>query len=189
MVSKQRVPLSLYCAVALLTAACAETGDVPPGEEMLSESTPPVAPVVADSGGVSVGSDSYVVGTIEGGPGVMIDHRFTNATGATVYLANCNGAFSVTLESEAGGEWTGVYSPPIPACLSPPLEIGPGASHEGTLIVPVGPSQPGVGVQPGRHRLVWGGLHTSWNLTGPMGELIPAAQRTSEPFEITRAPA
>jgi hypothetical protein len=64
-----------------------------------------------------------------------IPYTFTNRTGRTVYLGNCNGAFSILLEREDEDGWKTAWAPWRQTCLSPPIVIEANTVFHDTLYV------------------------------------------------------
>jgi hypothetical protein len=114
---------------------------------------------------------------------------FTNRTKGTVYIANCNGATAISLEKRLAREWTIVWTPPIPLCLSPPITIAPAATYRTHIRVFGGYAGSNVGTQfsttniPGEYRAVWGRVLSSYRADSlPFGTPLPIAQRVSNRF-------
>lgn len=121
-----------------------------------------------------------------------IRFSFTNPLPDTVYMVNCNGVVSGQLEKRSdGGQWIAMWSPVLPACLSPPVVIAPGATYEGTL--PVWGALPGTNAAPqfnsseveGVYRMVWGSLvlHYDDSRQG-FGDPVPLSVRISNAFVL-----
>ena len=118
---------------------------------------------------------------------VQIPYSFTNRTGSTVYIPNCNGGFSLSLQMQEAGEWVHAWSPVILLCLSPPIVIEPdevyqttvdvvgctsGGSCSPRLILPPTASTP--------YRIVWWAALSSYDPDRyPFGDLIPLEERVS----------
>src|SRR5688572_4121268 len=62
-----------------------------------------------------------------------IPYTYTNRSGDSVYLVNCNGDVSPSIERLVGDQWQAVWQPATNACLSPPVVIANGASYSDTL--------------------------------------------------------
>jgi hypothetical protein len=120
-----------------------------------------------------------------------IPYEFVNRTGDTVYLTNCRGDFGLRLEKWHEGEWVTAWTPVQLMCLSPPLEIGPGATFADTVHVIAG--LPGSNVMPkleveevdGAYRLVWLAGSHDYNDGEPGGALIDDRFRTSNTFTLS----
>jgi hypothetical protein len=97
----------------------------------------------------------------EGALRVEIPFTYHNHTGKTVYLLNCNGDVSPSLQKWQGGEWVRAWSPIMLLCLSQPIQVAPDAVYEYTLHVFAAPRgsntlpQFEVPVVDGTYRLVW----------------------------------
>lgn len=137
----------------------------------------------------------YVVQGTQDGWRAEIPYTFTNLTGATVHLANCNGAISLRLDRWQGGEWVPAWSPILPLCLSAPIPIEAGgtypdtvhffAGYAGTDVFP----QLGVEQLEGTYRIVWLGLLRDYDLDGgSTGTEVPLRYRTSNQFQLRVRP-
>src|SRR5262245_16702883 len=60
----------------------------------------------------------------------LIAARFTNQSGGATYFVNCNGVTSYQFEKLVDGVWKVTFAPPINLCLSPPVVVANGATHE-----------------------------------------------------------
>jgi hypothetical protein len=83
-----------------------------------------------------------------------IPHTFTNRTGRTVYLSNCNGAFSILLEREDEDRWKTAWAPWRQTCLSPPIVIEANTVFHDTLQFgehrPIAPTYLRISIKPSR---------------------------------------
>jgi hypothetical protein len=110
-----------------------------------------------------------------------IPYIFTNRTGATVQLPNCNGGFSLHLERKDRGVWRTAWSPVLLMCASPAIVINRGSRFADTLHVWGAP--PSASAYPqfdtehpsGTYRIVWDAVSSS--LQG-----IPLTMRVSNEF-------
>jgi hypothetical protein len=134
---------------------------------------------------------SYVLTSRYGGWHGAIGFSYANRTGRTVSLANCRGAYGVRLEKWQDGGWVLAYDPILQACLDAPIQIPPGASHEGSLVIEAGAR--GSNVYPqfeldeieGVYRLVISSAFWNYNHDGPpWGDKLPLAERSSGAFQI-----
>lgn len=116
---------------------------------------------------------------------------FTNRTGGTVYIVNCNEATAVSLEKRVAGQWETVWSPPIPLCLSQPITIAAGATYRTRIWIFGG--YPGVNSYPkfsttdiaGEYRAVWGQVLSSYQSDSlPFGTPLPTDRRVSNRFML-----
>lgn len=120
-----------------------------------------------------------------------IGYVFTNRTGGTVYLPNCQGEFDVELERAGSASWNVAWAPVIPACLSPPIVIKAGATVADTLLVTGGLPGSNVGPQfdradpSGTYRLVWTQALSSYDPSTGFGRIEPGEDRVSNSFELT----
>jgi len=115
---------------------------------------------------------------------------FTNRTSGTVFIVNCNGATVVYLEKRIAGQWTRVWSPPIPLCLGPPITVRAGATYRTRLRIFGG--YPGTKVFPqfsstdiaGEYRAGWANVLSSYQDRPPFGDPLPIEQRLSNRFML-----
>ena len=123
-----------------------------------------------------------------------IPYAFTNRTGRTIYLVNCNGAFSIHLEREDGEGWRTAWSPIRAACLSAPIVIEENAVFHDTLHVWGAPPDstnwsPNFDIDDpsGVYRIVWGtGVGSYDEDASPHGPLIMLEWRVSNRFTLQR---
>ena len=123
---------------------------------------------------------------------VEIGVVFTNLSPATGYFANCSGATALTLEKFEGGNWVTVWSPILPACLSPPVIVQPLTSARMNVAVFAG--YPGCSCSPkfttsdptGLYHIVWSQLYGSYNSgTLVYSSTFPVQMRVSNDFYMT----
>jgi hypothetical protein len=123
-----------------------------------------------------------------------IPYTFTNRTGRTVYLGNCNGAFSILLEREDEDGWKTAWAPWRQTCLSSPIVIEAHTVFHDTLHVWGAPAD-GTNVSPhfdqddpsSVYRIVWGTGLWSYDESGPpFGTLIRLDWRVSNRFTLQR---
>lgn len=122
---------------------------------------------------------------------VDIPFEFRNATGRTVYIVNCHGAYGLELQRRVGGSWRTIWAPAVPECLGPPIVIPPGATRAETVRVegwlPGGNTYPDLpaGNLSGVYRIVVGPYVHEYDIErGGWGDALPIAQRTSNSFRI-----
>jgi hypothetical protein len=122
---------------------------------------------------------------------VQIPFVFTNRTGGTVYVVNCNGATSLELQRWQNGAWVTVWTPVLAMCLSPPITIARGAEHRSGVHVWAGDR--GSNTYPqftmdeiaGEYRIRWGGVYSDYDSNRyPFGTEVPEAQRVSNTFRL-----
>lgn len=106
---------------------------------------------------------------------------YVNRTGKPVYIANCNGTSTVTLEKWENGAWRPAYSPPTFLCLSLPMDVPPGGTQQFEVNLadafarPDGTRASEAEVR-GQYRAVW--QDVVW-------DLLPDANRTTQlPLEL-----
>jgi hypothetical protein len=118
------------------------------------------------------------------GPETTIVTTFTAPADKTVYLMNCNGAFSIGLERRVENEWTNAWTSEINGCASQPIVIRAGQSYTGTATV-VSREEISRPVPAGTYRAVWYGVFTSYDPhERAMGTELPLEQRVSAPIVI-----
>ena len=162
--------------ILTLLAACAQPATQPAA----------VAPAI-----IQTDRTRYVRQQGQFGDEITIKARFTNTTGAPVYLVNCNGAFTWGLQRQVGGRWVDAWVGATNACLSPPIVVAPGKTHEGSVIVRRGsgavlyPRRDPEHPEPGTYRVVWHNMLSSFdpNVT-PFGPDVPVERRVSPPITI-----
>lgn len=148
---------------------------------------------VVDPGDAPIVTDraSYTLQRGSHGWETEITFQYANATARTISILNCNESFALRLEMREGGDWVSAWNPPIPMCLSRPIEISPGGSYGTTLSVFGG--YPGSNTYPqfeveeidGTYRLVIESAYWDYDHDGPpWGEQLPLAARASHTFEI-----
>lgn len=167
---------ALAAALALAAAGCSTPRD-PGGDDGAS-------PLRTDR-------TAYTLERTARGLEVDIPFTFTNTTGRTVYVVNCNGIAPPSLVKREGRDWVTAWSPAVPLCLSPPIVIEAGTTYADTLDVVAG--APGSNVQPqfmvdeveGTYRLVWGGVVYDYDADRQgFGEPVPAELRVSNTFVL-----
>src|SRR5690606_7265231 len=113
--------------------------------------------------------------------------RYTNDTGQTTSIVNCNGGLNTSLEKHVDGTWEQFYDPALLMCLSPPIHIAARETYEGTARIHG--ALPGRNAAPefasadldGEYRLVWGSLVHDYDENRPgFGE--PMGPLRSNPF-------
>jgi hypothetical protein len=95
------------------------------------------------------------------------------------------------MEKLVEGAWETVWSPLIPACLSPPITIAGGATYRVDL--GIFGAVPGTNVAPqftttdlsGTFRLVWHSLVYDYQDHLPFGEPVPQESAMSNAFGLT----
>ena len=124
---------------------------------------------------------------------VEIPYVFTNRSGGTVYLVNCNGGFGLHLEREENGAWQYAWGPVLTMCLSPPILIASNATFADTLHVRAGSfgsnsfPQFDVDDPSGTYRIVWTAALSSFDANSyPFGEQIPLEYRVSNRFTLRK---
>ncbi len=151
----------------------------------------PVAPLAHGDGPVVMGSELFVLEAGTAGWSGTLTFEYRNQTDRTISLLNCRGNFGLRLEKWMGQEWVLGWAPVLQLCLSPPIEISPGESHEHELHVfggfPDGNVYPKFFVDEisGHYRLVITSGYWDYDPDGPeWGELVPLEERVSRPFRL-----
>ncbi len=119
-----------------------------------------------------------------------VEYTYTNRTGHAVFIVNCSGAFALRLERWTGSRWVHAWSPVLPDCLSPPIEIAPGELRAFSLHLVGG--RPSGSIHPqfdqatpsGWHRIVWMSALSSFQSSYPFGPEIGPEHRYSNPFRL-----
>lgn len=120
-----------------------------------------------------------------------IDYAYENTTAAPLYIQNCGGAYNLVLQQFRDDAWHDVWGPPTPDCISPALEIAPGASLSDRLVISAGSPRCECGgfATPeidGIYRIV---VLDTFDSVGPdgfaTGQLVAVDLRTSNRFVIT----
>jgi hypothetical protein len=168
--------------VLLVTSAC--TADRVSGPDLARLGQPGDEPAVTDS-------LSYTLVRGDHGFSTTISFVYTNPLPHRVYVTNCRGGTSLSLEKWDGERWTEAWSPAILSCLSPPIVIEPGGEYTGGIWVFAGfPSNnfhPKFGVEPipGIYRIVWHEMLSSFDSNRyPFGKRISLNARVSNAFEL-----
>jgi hypothetical protein len=167
----------------LLLGACrgveAPVGETTPPPELSTSSAP-----------VRTDRSSYVLTAEPHGPEATIVTNLRAPSDRPLYLANCNGAVSVTLQREVGQEWVYAWTVAMNACLSDPIEVPPGGEH--TASIYLHENSGGVSYPPGArmiesgtYRVVWTGVLTSFDPDREgFGPELPLDERVSAPITI-----
>lgn len=169
---------ALALVSGLLLAACSG----PSSPRAVDDSTIPpdaASAVVTDSATYRLSSDPI--------PAVLVTARFTNTTGAAVYIptAGCGGFSGV--ERRVGESWEPVFSPVCTLEYREPAVVAPGASYRLTAWVPVRTRSTDNGISrdslPQDYRAVFS-IFRNWNPARATGELLPPEMRVSNTFTI-----
>lgn len=119
-----------------------------------------------------------------------IPFTYTNETGETVYVVNCNGNAPPSLQKRVDGEWVRAWAPVVPLCLSAPIVIAAGETYTDTLRVRAGHRNSNTFPQfevggPGVYRLLWHRVvHDYDSDRQDFGDPLPVAERVSNSFRI-----
>lgn len=174
--------LSVLAIASAGSASCAREAVAPTPSSSLGTSED--APVVTNA-------TRYDLQPVTNGWRGSIRYTFINKTQRTVSLLNCNGQYSVRLEQRQASGWVNAWAPAVQECLSPPLQLEPGASLPGEIQIFAG--RAGSNVYPqfsvpqidGVYRLVIESAYFDYDHSGPpWGDVLPIEKRVSSPFEI-----
>ena len=155
----------LYAAATLLSASGCESPTEVGSHALLTDGT------------------SFQLGTVQLNQGeahvALIPYTFMNRTGSTVFLSNCLGGFTHSLEMQRAGEWVTAWNSVQCLMASPDMVIEPDEVFADTvwavgtpdeLIPPPDESTP--------YRIRWhAGRFSS-------GERLPLEERVSNPFTL-----
>jgi hypothetical protein len=117
--------------------------------------------------------------------------RIRNTGDGDIAMIGCFRPQRPVLQKFVDGDWTTVYAVAEPECLSPPFYFGPGETYQDTLMVsavldpdvsPEAKWDSGIPVA-GLYRLQRN-IYSSEERSGYPQDLLPLADRVSEPFEI-----
>ena len=175
---------ALVVAISMLgVLSCSKPAE--PARENQSALDPDrTAPIQTDS-------TSYLLVREERGWRADIPFRFRNVATDTIYIVNCNGAFSVALEQKAAQGWRPFWSPIINGCFSPPLTVAPGDTRSVPWIV--WGAAPGGNVGPafadttfdGVYRFVWQNVLFNYEpQRESLGDTVPLRFRVSNEFAL-----
>jgi hypothetical protein len=120
-----------------------------------------------------------------------IPFSYTNTTGETVYVVNCNEFVPPMLEKQEGDMWVPAWGAAVPDCLDPPIVIQPGETYGDTLsifsahadrnMVPIFEVEDVEGI----YRLVWPDVVYNYDMNRPgFGDPLPVQARISNRFVL-----
>lgn len=118
---------------------------------------------------------------------IRIPYVYRNATGDSVYFANCNEIIVPALQKQIGDTWSSVWSGSSPACRSRPVIVPPDGEYMDTVQVLSPPGmnpQFGVADMDGTYRLVWYGMFHHGD-GPPLATPLPEEERTSNEFTLS----
>ena len=151
-----------------------------------------IAPPTRDVGALfQTDSLSYTLTDLGDGYAGILGVRFTNLSGRTVYFVNCLGGTSLQLEKLDGNQWRVAWNPVLLKCLSPPITVSPGGTHDSQIFVfgahPNTNTFPVFFVSyiPGIYRVVWNDALSTYQDQPPFGAQLPFEQRLSNRFALT----
>jgi hypothetical protein len=137
-------------------------------------------------------TDSVAYGLVHraGAYSMVVDATFTNRTAGPIYISNCGGATGIYLQKSTSAGWQIVRSPVLPACLSPPIIVGVGATRD--FVVDLVGGEPGSNLYPqysttdlnGEYRLLWDGAFSSYDANSGTGAPVPESSRVSNHFVV-----
>jgi len=121
-----------------------------------------------------------------------IGYTYTNTGSDPLFIQNCNGGISISLEKRVQGVWVEVWTSVVPQCLSQAIAIVPGQSITGELLVAAGlpfcqcadPRFTTPNIE-GLYRLVFGGVFDAQDGSGfAAGDPVPIDLRLSNRFTL-----
>jgi hypothetical protein len=188
---KRRANVPIVLAATMI--ACSGSVVTPEPAHPPATPVPVPVPVVERDTTASFQTDSLLYTLRADAIGYMgtIAATFTHRTGRTAYVVNCNGGTLLALERLVDGQWRTAWRPEIPACLSAPIVIASGATHQTQIGVFGG--YPGSNIYPqfdvrdptGVYRAVWFSVLSSYQERAPFGDPLPFESRVSNPFVLT----
>jgi hypothetical protein len=183
-------PIALATVLVLL-GACTRRVEPPP----VRAPAPAEKSVTAPAAPIRTDRSHYVLTNGPRGREATIVSTFRAPDAHPVYIVNCNGALSASLQRKVGDEWVYAWTVAMNACLSPPLVVPAGGEqtssihlHEnaGGVPYPRGAKM----IESGTYRVIWTGVLTSFDADERgFGPELPLEQRISEPITIEVPPA
>src|SRR5215216_5973964 len=174
----------LLLAISALSALTCSRPAEPANERETLPSRDLAAPIQTDT-------TSYVLVRKDRGWQTEIPFRFKNVAEDTLYIINCNGAFTVALERKVREEWRLFWSAIINGCFSPPITIAPGDTLFTPWIVwgaaPAGNAGPAFAdtTFDGVYRLVWQNILFHYDpQRSALGDSVPVRYRVSNDFVL-----
>jgi hypothetical protein len=186
---------TLSLLLPILFVACSPRNDADreasARDSIADSSASPQTP--ADGSPMQTSATVYQLRRHPAGVATEIVYTYTNSSGAPIYLVNCNGDVSPSLQREQAGKWEDAWSPIMNECLSPAVVIPAGGTYSDTLRMFVDSNHGDfyndlVSSDGNRHyRLVWHQALSSFDSRGyPFGEKVPIEQRVSNPFVLKK---
>ena len=191
-----RVRLVLAALVALAPGCARE----PSTDADTNEPGSDAANAAREAAPIATGSEAYLFGRDDEVERTSIDFVYDNRGTDTLYQPTCrvNGAgdpgLSMAIQKSTAEGWSTVWVPVLPACLSEPIIVPPGAAYRDTFEVVLHPQD--TAVQPllntevdveGRYRLLWQQLLRDYDPARyPFGEEAAESARVSNPFTLGR---
>jgi hypothetical protein len=148
---------------------------------------------VGDSSDAAPLSTVTLVTLERSGEGYMarFPYTFTNRFGAPIYLVNCNGDISPSLQRRVGEAWEDWWIPMMNGCLSPPVVVKAGGTLSDSAWVGIRPddgryySELIAGGDSTLYRLVWHQALASFDAAArPFGPTVPLEHRVSNAFRL-----
>jgi hypothetical protein len=150
------------------------------------------APPPGDASAILSEQDAYVLQPTGDGWESTLRFSYRNESDATISLLNCRGGFALQLEKWQDDSWVPAWSPVVLGCLSAPIEIPPGETHEFDVGVfggyPDGNVHPRFEVDQldGYYRLVVTSAFWNYDAASPgWGDEVPLRYRVSNAFVLT----
>jgi hypothetical protein len=181
--------IGLVCVLGLL--ACTRAGDAP---SVATDRVETPAPLETSPAPIRTDRSTYVLESGPRGPEETIVATLRAPADRTIYIVNCNGASSVTLQRRIGEEWVYAWVVAMNACLSPPIVVPPGGEHTASIYLHehsggvMYPERARM-IESGTYRVLWTGVLTSFDADAPgFGPELPIEQRVSAPITIEVPP-
>ena len=175
-----------WASLVLFLMACSggETAERP-----IPVTQPEARPDIRAEAGLTTDQIRYTPQPGEHGEEITIVSTLTAPDDQTLFIVNCNGAIATGLQVPAGDSWKDAWNGIINQCLSEPIILAPGESHDYSTIVRAGTGSWTDGddstIPNGTYRLIWRGVLTSFDASSyPFGDPLPEDQRASPPITI-----
>lgn len=175
----------------VVVTACTKRVETTTVETAAPVNTPvPVQTPPAPVAGIRTDRTSYVLTNGPQGPEATIVATLRAPADQTLYILNCNGMSSATVQRKVGEAWVYAMVIASSACLSPPIVVPSGGEHTARISLndfsaPVVDPDGTRRIVPGTYRVVWTGVLTSFDSNKPgFGPELPLEQRVSAPFTI-----
>jgi hypothetical protein len=173
-----------------LMLACSRRGETP----SVKTAAPAVKAPSAPAAPIRTDRSSYILKNGPHGPEATIVATLRAPADQALYIVNCNGQSSATLQRKVGDAWEYAWVITMNACLSPPIVVPPGGEHTARIHLhehsgSVTDPRRGRMIESGTYRVVWTGVLTSFDANArEFGPELPLEQRVSAPITIEVPP-